>query len=250
VDEENDMTTAPALPLRRLSSAVAPRATPGRLIAAVDGGLDDGGLSAFSRVRPRLYGIAYRMLGSVAEAEDMVQDVWVRWQTTDRSVVRDVPAFLAKTTTRLAINVLRSARSRLGTHAGVGFREPADAGADPGSGAERGEALRLALLTLQERLRPMERAVYLLREAFDYSYRKIADVLGLEEANARQHAARARQRIADGRRAAVVSCDQGRLLGAFMAASQGGDLAALEALLASDVASIADRRRLARAARP
>jgi RNA polymerase sigma factor (sigma-70 family) len=219
------------------------------VITAVDPGADDDGLSAFFRVRPRLFGIAYRMLGSVAEAEDTVQDVWVRWQTTDRSVVRDAPAFLAKTTTRLAINVVRSARSRRETPAGRWVREPVDTSADAGSGAERGEALRTALLVLQESLPPTERAVYVLREAFDYPYREIADILGLEEANARQLATRARQRIADGRRALVSSCDQGRLIDAFMAASQRGDLAALEVRLASDIASRTDRGRLARTAR-
>lgn len=237
------MATAPGLPLRRLSSAAPSHATASRPITAVDAGPDDGGLSAFFRVRPRLYGIAYRMLGSAPAAEDTVQDVWVRWQTTDRSVVRDARAFLARTTTRLAINVVKSARSRRDTNTGRWVREPVDTSADPGSGAERGEALRSALLVLQESLPPMERAVYVLREAFDYAYREIAGVLGIGEANARQIATRARQRIADGRRAPVRSCDRGRLLDAFMAASQGGDLAALEVLLASDVASRTDRGR-------
>jgi RNA polymerase sigma-70 factor, ECF subfamily len=243
------MTTAPALPSRRPWSAPASYAAAGTPITAVDTDPDDGGLSAFSRVRRRLYGIAYRMLGSAAEAEDTVQDVWVRWQTTDRSVVRDARAFLARTTTRLAINVVRSARSRHDTSAGGWVREPVDARADPGTGAERGEALRSALQVLQESLPPTERAVYVLREAFDYAYREIADILGLEEANARQLATRARQRIADGRRAPVRSCVQGRLLDAFTAASQRGDLAPLEALLASDVASRTDRGKCPRAAR-
>jgi RNA polymerase sigma factor (sigma-70 family) len=240
------MATAPALPLRRLSSAAPSHAAACRTITAVDAGSDDDGLRAFFRVRPRLFGIAYRMLGSVAEAEDTVQDVWMRWQTADRSVVRDAPAFLARTTTRLAINVARSARSRRETHAGRRVREPVDTSADPRSGAERGEALRSALLVLQESLPPTERAVYVLREAFDYSYREIADMLGLEEANARQLATRARQRIADGRRAPVRSCDQARLLDAFMAASQRGELGALEALLASEIASRTDRGRKCR----
>jgi DNA-directed RNA polymerase specialized sigma24 family protein len=102
--------------------------------------LDDG-LSAFLNMRPRLFGIAYRMLGSAAEAEDIVQDVWVRWQTTDRSVVRDAAAFLATTATRLAINVRQSARSRRETDVGHWLSEPVDPSADPGVGAERGEGL-------------------------------------------------------------------------------------------------------------
>ena len=243
------MTTAPGLALRRLSSAAPSRAAAFRTITAVDAGSDDDGLWAFLRVRPRLFGIAYRMLGSVAEAEDTLQDVWVRWQTADRSAVRDAPAFLARATTRLAINVVRSARSRRETLAGRWVREPVDTRADPGSGAERGEALRSALLVLQESLPPTERAVYVLREAFDYPYREIADLLGLEEANARQLATRARQRIVDGRRAPLRSCDRGPLLDAFMAASQRGDFAELEGLLASDIASGKARGRFVGAAR-
>jgi RNA polymerase sigma factor (sigma-70 family) len=154
-------------------------------------------------VRPRLFGIAYRMLGSAAEAEDIVQDVWLRWQTTDRSVVRDVPAFLAKTTTRLAINVIQSARSRRETYVGPWLPEPVDTGADPELEAELGEALQFAVLVLLEKLSPIERTAYVLREAFDCPYRDIADILRLEEANTRQLVTRARKHVADGRRAPV-----------------------------------------------
>jgi len=230
------MTTARGIPLRRLSSTAPSHAAASRATTALDAGSDEDGLWAFLRVRPRLFGIAYRMLGSVAEAEDTVQNAWLRWQAADRGVVRDAPAFLARTTTRLAINVVRSARSRRETHGGREVREPVDTSAEPGSGAERREALRSALLVLQESLPPRERAVYVLREAFDYPYREIADILGLEEANARQLARRARQHIAAGNRAPVRSCGQGRLLDAFMAASQRGDLAELQALLASNIA--------------
>src|SRR5262245_37878251 len=97
----------------------------------------DDGLSAFLNVRPRLFGIAYRMLGSAAEAEDLVQDVWVRWQTTDRSPVRNPLPFLVAATTRLAINVLHSARARRETCAGSSLPELADASANPGSGVEQ-----------------------------------------------------------------------------------------------------------------
>ena len=160
----------------------------------------DDGLSAFMSVRPRLFGIAYRMLDSAAEAEDVVQDVWIRWQTADRSVVRDAAAFLATTTTRLAINVMHSARSRRETYVGPWLPEPVDTSADPGLGAERGEALELAILVLLEKLSATERAAYILREAFDYAYRDIANVLRLGEANARQVVTRARQHVANGRR--------------------------------------------------
>ena len=129
----------------------------------------DDGLSAFLGVRPRLFGIAYRMLGSAAEAEDIVQDVWVRWQTADRSLVRDAAAFLVTTTTRLAINVMQSARSRRETCVESWLPERVDTSADPRLGAERGEALELGVLVLLKKLSPTERAAYILREAFDYT---------------------------------------------------------------------------------
>ena len=189
----------------------------------------DDGLSAFVRARPRLFGVAYRMLGSAAEAEDVVQNVWTRWQSTDRRVVRDPQAFLTTTATRLAINVLQSARTRRETYIGPWLPEPVDTSADPGLGAERGEALELAVLVLLERLSPTERAAYVLREAFDYPHKEIAEVLRVEEANARQLVTRARQHVTNGRRARVSSDEQKRLLHAFIAAAQNGDLAELSA---------------------
>lgn len=210
--------------------------------------LDDG-LSVFVSVRPRLFGIAYRMLGSAAEAEDIVQDVWLRWQTTDRTLVENAPAFLATTTTRLAINYAQSARSRRETYVGPWLPEPVDTSADPHLGAERGEGLELAVLFLLEKLSPAERAAYVLREAFDYSYREIAEILQADEANARQLAARARKLIANGRSAPVSSAEQQRLLHAFIAAARNGDLAGLEDLFVSDVVSYSDGGGVARAAR-
>jgi RNA polymerase sigma factor (sigma-70 family) len=197
----------------------------------------DDGLSAFMSVRPRLFGIAYRMLGRAAEAEDVVQDVWVRWQTADRSLVRDAAAFLATTTTRLAINVLKSARSRRETFIGPSLPEPVDPSADPGVGAERSEAMALGVLALLEALSPTERAAYILREAFDYAYRDIAHVLRLEEANARQVVTRARQHVANGRRQPANPTEHRRLLDAFAAAARHGDVAALEHAFASPVVS-------------
>jgi RNA polymerase sigma factor (sigma-70 family) len=193
----------------------------------------DDGLAAFLSVRPRLFGIAYRMLGSAAEAEDVVQDVWLRWQTTDRSLVLDSAAFLATTTTRLAINVMQSARSRREKHAGPGLPEPVDASADPERGAERGEGLEAGILLLLEKLSPTERAAYILREAFDYTYRDIAKALRLEETNARQVMTRARQHVADGRKMPANSTEQRRLFDAFMDATQTGDVARLEGTLCS-----------------
>jgi RNA polymerase sigma-70 factor (TIGR02957 family) len=200
----------------------------------------DDGLFVFSEVRPRLFGIAYRMLGSAAEAEDIVQDVWLRWQATDRSVVENPPAFLATTATRMCINFAQSAQSRRETYIGPWLPEPVDTSRDPALGAERGEALGLAILLLLEKLSPTERATYVLHEAFDYSYRQIADILQMEEANTRQLASRARKHIADGRRTPASSGEQRRLLEAFIGAAQKGDLAALEGLFAEDVVSYSD----------
>ena len=214
----------------------------------VETGERDDGLSAFAPVRPRLFGIAYRMLGSTAEAEDVVQDVWMRWQSTNRNVVENPPAFLATTTTRLCINQAQSAQSRRESYVGTWLPEPIDTSADPGIGAERGEALRLAVLLLLEKLSPTERAAYVLREAFDYSYDQIASTLQMEEANVRQLVSRARKHIADGRRASVSSDEQRRFLEAFIAAAQKGDMGALEGLFAEDVVSYSDGGGLVRAA--
>jgi RNA polymerase sigma-70 factor (TIGR02957 family) len=206
-------------------------------------------LPEFVKARPRLFGIAYRILGSAAEAEDIVQDAWLRWQTADRSVVVDPPAFLATVTTRLAINLAQSARSRRETYVGPWLPEPVDTSSDPQLGAERSEALAFAVLLLLEKLSPTERAAYVLREAFDYPYRQIAEILQLEEANTRQLVTRARQHIGEGRRAPVSSEEQRRLLEAFIGAAQNGDLIALEGLLASDVISYSDGGGIVRAAR-
>jgi RNA polymerase sigma-70 factor (ECF subfamily) len=202
-------------------------------------GLDQA-VRTFTGVRPRLFGIAYRMLGSATEAEDLVQEVWVRWQSCDRSAVVNPAAFLATTATRLAINALRSARVRRETYVGPWLPEPVDTDADPYLGAERGEALELAVLTLMEKLSPTERAAYVLREAFDYPYQRIADVLRSSEAAARQLVSRARKLVAGQPRAAAPAGAQRELLAAFLRAARSGDLAALEALFAAGVSSVAD----------
>jgi RNA polymerase sigma-70 factor (ECF subfamily) len=208
----------------------------------------DNGLDAFSSVRPRLFGIAYRMLGSTAEAEDLVQDVWMRWQSTDRTAVQDAPAYLATITTRLAINLVQCARSRREAYFGIWLPEPVDTSADPCLGAQRGEALEFAVLLLLERLAPTERAAYVLREAFDYPYDQIGEILKVSECNARQLVTRARQHIAEGRRRRVDPVEQRRLLDTFLTAAQQGELAPLEALFASDVVSYSDGGGLVRAA--
>jgi RNA polymerase sigma-70 factor (ECF subfamily) len=169
-------------------------------------------------LRPRLFGIAYRMLGSAAEAEDIVQEVWLRWQSANRSAVENPPAFLATTTTRLCINLLGSAYMRRETSIAMQIAEPVDTSSDPGVHAERGEALQLAVSVLVEKLSPIERAAYVLREAFDYSHREIADILQIGEANARQIVSRARKHIAEGR--CTTACTGGRRRLAEAAASK------------------------------
>ncbi|MCO6004203.1 RNA polymerase sigma-70 factor [Actinoallomurus purpureus] len=204
-----------------------------------DSGLDQAA-SVFLKLRPHLFGIAYRMLGSVAEAEDILQEVWLRWQKTDRTVVLDPPAFLARTTTRLAINVSQSARARRETYVGPWLPDPVDTSVDPAVGAERGEALELAVLLLLEKLSPTERAAYILREAFDYPYGDIADILQLSAVNTRQIVSRARKRLSAERREPVDPAEHRRLLEAFLAAARAGDVAALENLFAADAISYTD----------
>lgn len=244
---ETIMTTALGVPSHPPSSVNDSPAGDSKHTAPLATCPDDG-LSAFLRARPRLFGIAYRMLGSAAEAEDIVQDVWVRWQTTDRSPVRNPQAFLVAVTTRLAINVLHSARARRETCAGSWLPELVDTTTDPDLGAERGEALNVAVLLLLEKLLPTERAAYVLREAFNYPYREIAAILRVEEANARQLVSRAREHVSGGRCAPVSPAEQRRLLNAFVAAARTGDLAGLESLFASDVVSTSDGGGLVRAA--
>jgi RNA polymerase sigma-70 factor, ECF subfamily len=204
-----------------------------------DGGLDQAA-AVFLRVRPRLFGIAYRMLASVAEAEDVLQEVWLRWQRTDRAAVVDPAAFLARVTTRLAINLTQSARARRETYVGPWLPEPVDTSADPAVGAERGEALEFAVLLLLEKLSPAERAAYVLREAFDYPYPQIAEILQVSPVNTRQIVSRARKRLAAERREPVEAAEHRRLLRVFLAAARAGDVAALEELFAADVVSYSD----------
>lgn len=194
----------------------------------------DDGLSDFVELRPRLFGIAYRMLGTVSEADDIVQDVWMRWQCTNRSLVEHPPAFLATTTAHLCINLLQSAKSRHETCLETSFLEPVDPRSDPGKHVERRESLRQAILLILKKLSPAERAAYILREAFDYSYRQIADLLQIEVANSRQLVSRARKHAAQGRHAPVSIDALRRLHEAFVTASQGGNMTVLEDLLLED----------------
>ena len=207
-----------------------------------------GALTDFQTHRGRMFGIAYRMLGSATEAEDVVQDAWLRWQAvTDE--VENPAAYLATITTRLSLTALDSARARRETYIGPWLPEPVSTQDDPLLGAERAEALSLAVLLLLERLTAAERAAYVLREAFDYSFRDIAEVLETTEANARQLATRARGHLARERSSEVSPAERDRLLGAITIAAQSGDLAALETLLSENVVSLSDGGGVVSAAR-
>lgn len=200
----------------------------------------DRATADFLAVRPQLFGIVYRVLGSVAEAEDIVQDAWLRWRKVDRADVVEPAAYLTTITTRLAINYAQSARVRRETYVGPWLPEPVNTEADPQIGAERAAAVDLAVLLLLEKLNPVERAAYVLREAFDYPYRRIAEILETSEANTRQLVSRARKHLTAQRKERVSAADHRRLLEVFLDAARTGNLAVLEEVLATDVVSYSD----------
>ncbi|WP_171115134.1 MULTISPECIES: RNA polymerase sigma-70 factor [unclassified Streptomyces] len=208
--------------------------------AGADAASFDQATRDFLAVRPQLFGIAYRVLGSAEEAEDIVQDAWLRWQNTDHADVLAPAAFLTTVTTRLAINFAQSARARRESYVGPWLPEPVNTSTDPQVGAERAEALELAVLLLLEKLNPVERAAYVLREAFDYPYQQIADILETSQANTRQLVSRARRHLTAERRERVSPAEHRRLLEVFLRAAQTGDLAVLEELLTADVVSYSD----------
>lgn len=226
------------------SGRVSAKAEDGQPVAHLGEAVD-----VFATHRRRLFGIAYRMLGTVADAEDIVQETWIRWQSTDRTVVKEPAAFLATIATRLSINVLQSSHSRRETYIGPWLPEPVNTGDDPLLGAERAEALQFAILLTLEKLTPTERAAYILREAFDYPYPRIAEIISSSVVSARQLVSRARGHLASERQAAVEPVHQRRLLEAFLTAAQRGDARELEKLFAEDVVSYSDGNGVKLAAR-
>lgn len=200
----------------------------------------DLAMKDFAAARPQLFGIAYRMLGSAADAEDILQETWMRWQKTDRSQIQEPTAFLTTVTTRLAINFTQSARVRRESYVGPWLPEPVDTRADPQLGAERVEAIDMAVLLILEKLNPVERAAYVLREAFDYPYRRIAEILETSEPNTRQLVSRARKHLTAERKEPVSDAAHRRLLEVFLEAARTGSLSALEDVLTEDVVSYAD----------
>ncbi|WP_394618920.1 sigma-70 family RNA polymerase sigma factor [Lentzea sp. JNUCC 0626] len=189
----------------------------------------------FQRLRPRLFGIAYRMLGRAADAEDVVQDVWLRWQGVDRERVRDHMAYLATITTRTTLNFLALARVQreIPVARWLPGQEPVTD--DPSLTVERTVDLEQGVVVMLQRLSPAERAVFVLREAFGYPFRDIAEVLGLSEANARQIRRRAGEHLAGGQLKPLRHEDCDRLVGAVLDAGRVGALEDLERTLAGDV---------------
>jgi len=198
-----------------------------------------------NELRPASFAIAYRMLGSVAEAEDVVQETLLRVHRAleDGERLESPRAFVATVTTRLAIDELRSARVRRERYVGDWLPEPilTDSNDDPARQAEMADSLSMAMLVLLESLSPEQRAVLLLRDVFDYRYDEIAGIVGKSEDNVRQLAARARRHVEQRRPRFETSREQREQLARrFFAAAQDGDLAGLEALLAHDVALTGD----------
>jgi RNA polymerase sigma-70 factor (ECF subfamily) len=205
--------------------------------------------ASFEPHRRRLLGLAYRMLGSLAEAEDAVQDAYLRWHAADRDAVTDVRAYLTTTTTRICLDLLKSARARRETYVGPWLPEPVvDAAAlAPDAQTELAEDLSIALLLALERLSALERAAFLLHDVFDCSYGEVAAALERSEAACRQLASRAREHVRAARpRGASVALDRSepanhqQLVTAFITAARSGDLQTLMGLLAADVRVMTD----------
>ena len=215
--------------------------------------------ASFEPHRRRLLGLAYRMLGSMAEAEDAVQEAYLRWHDSDRESVAEPRAFLITATTRICLDVLKSARVRREKYVGPWLPDPVidTAALAPDTQAEMAEDLSVALLLALDRLSPLERAAFLLHDVFDYSFTQVADTLGRNEAACRQLASRARTHVRESAPASAQPLRRGRpsakqaasgsvhakhaeLMSAFLAASRSGDADALTRLLASDAKLVTD----------
>lgn len=194
----------------------------------------EGAAASFDPLRPKLIRVAYRMLGSVADAEDAVQEAFVRWMGTDRSAVREPEAFLRRTVTRLCLDQLKSARHQRETYIGPWLP-------DPVIEEEPEEDVTLPLMLALERLSPLERAAFLLHDVFGVEFEEIAKTLDRDAAACRQLAARARAHVREARPRFQVEQQRGLALAeAFFAASRTGDMSALGAMLAADVSMHSD----------
>ncbi len=200
--------------------------------------------AVFDPMRPRLTRIAYRMLGSVADAEDVVQDAFLRWLDTDRDAVREPEAFLRRVVTRLCLDHLKSARYRRETYIGPWLPEPVVEAAE-----DEIDDVTLPLMMALERLSPLERAAFLLHDVFDVSFEEIAETIGREPVTCRQLASRARTHVRAARPRFDMPKERGlQIATAFFAASRSGDMQQLRSLLAADVTAYADGGGKARAA--
>ncbi|WP_106402549.1 sigma-70 family RNA polymerase sigma factor [Actinocorallia populi] len=212
--------------------------------------MDTLAVERFEAGRSRLASLAYRLLGSAADAEDAVQDAFLRWEAADRDRIEVPEAWLTKVVTNLCLDRLRSAQARHERTTGVWLPEPLLAG-DPMLGPadtfEQRESVSLAVLILMERLSPHERAVYVLREAFSHSHAEIADILGITESASQQHLHRARRRVAAPRRDDTPDgSDARRIVKAFLDAAASGRTERLIALLTEDATAVSDGAGLTR----
>jgi len=206
--------------------------------------------AVFDEHRPYLFGIAYRMLGSVMDAEDVVQDAYLRWEQADRPAIANPRAYLSTIVTRLSIDALRAAQRRRETYIGEWLPEPLVTADGPDATAERAESLSTAFLVLLERLSPQQRAAFLLRDVFGYAYAEMAAMLDTSEPNCRQLVKRARGHMAAGkRRFDSDRAEHQRLLHEFVAAMQTRDYRGLVTLLAEDATFHSDHGGKAAAAR-
>ncbi|TDU91941.1 RNA polymerase sigma-70 factor (ECF subfamily) [Kribbella voronezhensis] len=198
----------------------------------------------FAEHRAVLVGAAYRVVGSMVDAEDVVQETWLRWAAADRSEVRDVRAYLIRITSRLALNRLRQQKSRREQYVGPWLPEPiaaTPAGDDPAAIAEVADSVSMAMLVVLETLTPLERAAFVLREVFDLSFSEIGDTLGRSEAAVRQLAHRAREHVhARQPRQRVDKARHSEVTTQFLAAAWSGDLDQVVSLLAPDVVLVSD----------
>lgn len=197
--------------------------------------------AVFAAQRPRLIRIAYRMLGTHAEAEDIVQNAWLRWRNAPQAEIGDAPAYLARIVTRLCLDHLKSARVRRETYVGAWLPEPLIERAGAAPARDEPEDVTLTLMFALERLSPLERAAFLLHDVFDLPYAEVATAIGRDEAACRQLAARARAHVRAQRPRYPVDEARGTALArAFFTASNGGDIGELTAMLAEDVVAWAD----------
>ena len=206
--------------------------------------LSVGEVEVFERSRGRLEAIAYRLLGSAGDAEDAVQDTFLRWQAAEREVIRTPEAWLTKALTNICLNQLTSARARRESYVGQWLPEPildGDRMLGPAETVEQRDSVSFAVLTLMERLPANERVVYVLREAFGYAHGEIADMLDISESNSQQLLRRARQHLATGpARVEIDRVAARKIVEEFLAAALSGETGPLVRLLTDDAVSVAD----------